>query len=124
MRVSQGPLVRVEGQAVALSCSVQDYEGPTEQDFEWVLLRGDQWLTVISTFDLNYADQSLQDRVDSGDITVERQGPASVKLVIGRLTPADSTSFRCSTPSTDSVIKGNYKDETRLIGGATHRLAC
>ncbi|XP_061092285.1 prostaglandin F2 receptor negative regulator-like [Conger conger] len=113
--VSQGPLVRVEGQAAALGCSVREYEGPTEQDFDWKVLRDDRWLQVISTFDLRFADQSLQGRVDSGDITVERRGPASVALLIGRLRPADSTAFRCSTPSTDAVFQGNYEADVRLI---------
>lgn len=114
VQVSEGPLVRVEGQPATLSCNVSDYEGPSEQDFDWKVLHGNSWLQLISTFDLNYADQSLQSRVDSGDITVDRLGPASVELQIRRLTPADSTTFRCSTPSTDSVISGNYEADVKL----------
>ncbi|KAJ8332285.1 hypothetical protein SKAU_G00427110, partial [Synaphobranchus kaupii] len=114
VHVSAGPLVRVEGQTATLSCSVSEYEGPREQDFEWKVLRGDQWLQVVSTFDLNYADRSLQDRMDSGDIIMERRGPASVVLQIHGLTPGDGTTYLCSTPSTDSVIKGNYEAEVKL----------
>ncbi|KAG5851556.1 hypothetical protein ANANG_G00052930 [Anguilla anguilla] len=114
VQVSEGPLVRVEGQPATLSCNVSDYEGPSEQDFDWKVLHGNSWLQLISTFDLSYADQSLRSRVDSGDITVDRLGPASVELQIRRLTPADSTTFRCSTPSTDSVISGNYEADVKL----------
>ncbi|KAJ8247196.1 hypothetical protein GJAV_G00259840 [Gymnothorax javanicus] len=114
VRVTEGPVMGIEGQSAVLRCSVWDYEGPSEQDFDWNLLRGGLWLPLISTFDLQFADQSLRDRVDSGDITVERRGPNSVELLIGRLTLDDSTTFRCSTPSTDSVIRGSYEADTRL----------
>ncbi|KAJ8407417.1 hypothetical protein AAFF_G00279910 [Aldrovandia affinis] len=114
VRVSEGPLVRVEGQVVSLRCDVSDYEGPSEQDFDWKVLRGDQWVQLISTFDLGFADRSMQGRVDTGDISVERLGPAAAELRIRGLTPADSATYRCSTPSTDSVIKGNYKADVQL----------
>ncbi|KAI1885157.1 hypothetical protein AGOR_G00217300 [Albula goreensis] len=114
VQVSKGPLVRVEGQAVSLRCNVSDFEGPSEQDFDWKVFRGNVWVQLISTFDLGFADRSLQGRVDSGDITVERLDGNAVELRIRSLMSADSTTYRCSTPSTDSVIQGNYEADVQL----------
>ncbi|XP_035250419.1 prostaglandin F2 receptor negative regulator-like [Anguilla anguilla] len=114
VRVPNGPLVSVVGQRVSIRCSVSDYEGPREQDFDWTVLRGTDSLQVISTFDPAYSDRSLQGRVDSGDISMERINDNTVELKIRNLKATDSAIYRCSTPSTDSVIRGNYEDEVQL----------
>ncbi|KAJ8410430.1 hypothetical protein AAFF_G00193340 [Aldrovandia affinis] len=118
VRVPESPLVRVEGQAVSVRCSVSDYEGPREQDFEWKVVRGADSLQLISTFDPSYSDRYFQDRVDSGDIAVERLGDDTVELRIQNMKASDSATYRCSTPSTDSIIKGNYDAnvELKVIG--------
>ncbi|KAJ8350916.1 hypothetical protein SKAU_G00260460 [Synaphobranchus kaupii] len=90
------------------------YEGPSEQDFDWKVQRGSHELQLISTFDPAYSDRSLQGRVDSGDIAVVRLGDDTVELRIRNLKESDSATYRCSTPSTDSVIKGNYNDDVEL----------
>ncbi|XP_036401289.1 prostaglandin F2 receptor negative regulator [Megalops cyprinoides] len=114
VKVAQGPLTRVVGQPVSLRCDVSDYDGPLEQDFEWQLLRGDQWLKIISTFDVTFTDPSLQERVDSHDIAMERLGDSAVELRIRSARAEDSAIYRCSTPSTDTEISGNYEAEVQL----------
>ncbi|XP_048053894.1 prostaglandin F2 receptor negative regulator [Megalobrama amblycephala] len=112
--VSQGPLLRVEGQPLSIRCNVSDYEGPTEQDFDWTITRGTESIKVISTLDEKFSDRSFQDRIRSGDISVSRLADYTVELRIQEARVSDSATYRCSTPSTDSVISGNYDADVQL----------
>ncbi|KAL0153886.1 hypothetical protein M9458_050807, partial [Cirrhinus mrigala] len=115
VKVPVGPLVHVEGQAVSIRCDVSDYQGPRDQDFEWYLLFGDdKTLPLISTFDDNFADSSVRDRIKSGDISYLKLGDAAVELKFRKVRATDSGVYRCSTPSTDSVISGNYHADVEL----------
>ncbi len=116
MTVSRGPLLRVEGQPLSIRCDVSEYEGLREQDFEWTVTRGTETITVISTFDDRFTDRSLQDRIRSGDISVSRLADNAVELRIQEPRVRDSATYRCSTPSTDSVISGNYDADVQLQG--------
>uniref|UniRef100_A0A672RPF6 Prostaglandin F2 receptor negative regulator-like n=1 Tax=Sinocyclocheilus grahami TaxID=75366 RepID=A0A672RPF6_SINGR len=112
--VSRGPLLRVEGQPLSIRCEVSEYEGPREQDFEWTVTRGTETIKVISTFDDRFTDRSLQDRIWSGDISVSRLADNAAELRIQEARVSDSATYRCSTPSTDSVISGNYNADVQL----------
>ncbi|XP_052422251.1 prostaglandin F2 receptor negative regulator [Carassius gibelio] len=115
VKVPVGPLVHVEGQAVSIHCDVSDYQGPRDQEFEWSLvLPGNNFLQLISTFDGNFADSSVRDRINSGDISYKRLGDAAVELKFKKIRATDSGMYRCSTPSTDSVISGNYHADVEL----------
>ncbi|XP_016086592.1 prostaglandin F2 receptor negative regulator [Sinocyclocheilus grahami] len=115
VKVPVGPLVHVEGQAVSIRCDVSDYEGPRDQDFEWSLvLAGDKLLSLVSTFDSNFVDPSMRDRVNSGDISYNKLGDAAIELKFKKVRATDSGVYRCSTPSTDSVISGNYQADVEL----------
>ncbi|KAM3585102.1 uncharacterized protein V6R79_007586 [Siganus canaliculatus] len=114
--VSSGPLIRVEGQPVSIRCDVTDYGGPREQDFEWQMSRDNsgQKLKIISTFDVSYSHQSLSKRVASGDISVVRLRDNEVELKIAEVKALDAGFYWCQTPSTDSVISGNYEAQVQL----------
>lgn len=113
-----GPLVRVEGQSVSIRCDVSEYEGPPEQDFEWSLVvNGQPEVQLVSTFDHSYTDQSMTDRVRSGDISIKKLGDDAAELTILKVRASDSATYRCSTPSTDSSFKGNYNADVELKGG-------
>ncbi|KAK2850225.1 hypothetical protein Q7C36_009008 [Tachysurus vachellii] len=115
VKVPAGPLVRVEGQSVSIRCDVSDYEGPPEQDFEWsLMLSSDSSIPLISTFDQTYTDSSMKDRVRSGDISIKKLADDAVELTINKVRASDSTVYRCSTPSTDSSVKGNYFADVEL----------
>lgn len=114
VKVPTGPLVRVEGQAVSIHCDVSDYEGPSDQDFEWYMMRGDHQLNIISTFDSAFTHSMVQDRVNNGDISVNKLGDSAVELRFKKVRATDSGLYRCSTPSTDSVISGNYNADVEL----------
>ncbi|KAB5523295.1 hypothetical protein PHYPO_G00150950 [Pangasianodon hypophthalmus] len=109
-----GPLIRVEGETLSLRCEVSDYQGPKEQEFEWKATKGSETIQVVSTFDSSFPDQSLKARVFTEDIIVERINESTVELRIKEARVTDSGIFTCSTPSTDSVISGNYEADVLL----------
>ncbi|GLD63350.1 immunoglobulin superfamily member 8-like protein [Lates japonicus] len=114
--VSPGPLIRVEGQPVSIRCDVNEYSGPREQDFEWMMSRDGSGtrIKIISTFDASYSHPSLSKRVASGDISVVRLADNEVELKIAEVKPLDAGFYWCQTPSTDSVISGNYEAQVQL----------
>ncbi|XP_070711671.1 prostaglandin F2 receptor negative regulator [Pempheris klunzingeri] len=114
--VSPGPLIRVEGQPVSIRCDVKEYGGPREQDFEWMMSRESAGtrIKIISTFDAGYSHPSLSKRVASGDISVVRLQDNEVELKIAEAKPLDAGFYWCQTPSTDSVISGNYEAQVQL----------
>ncbi|XP_035481573.1 prostaglandin F2 receptor negative regulator [Scophthalmus maximus] len=115
--VSPGPLIRVEGQPVSIRCDVNEYSGPREQDFEWMTSReaSGARMKIISTFDASYSHSSLSKRVASGDISVVRLEDNEVELKIAEAKALDAGLYWCQTPSTDSVISGNYEAQVQLI---------
>ncbi|KAG1932788.1 prostaglandin F2 receptor negative regulator [Pimephales promelas] len=115
VKVPVGPLVHVEGQAVSIRCNVSNYEGPREQDFDWSILQaGGTVLNLISTLGGFIMDSSVRDRVNSGDISYEKLTDNSVELRFKKVRATDSGVYRCGTPSTDSVISGNYHADVEL----------
>lgn len=71
---------------------------------------------IISTFDASYSDSLFSKRVASGDITVVRLQDNEVELKITEVKALDAGLYLCQTPSTDSVIGGNYDAQVQLIG--------
>ncbi|XP_056157096.1 prostaglandin F2 receptor negative regulator, partial [Lampris incognitus] len=113
--VSPGPLIRVMGQPVSIRCDVREYGGPREQDFDWMMQReGEAAINVISTFDTTFSDELLSSRVAAGDISVVRLEDNVVELRIEEVRSSDGGTYTCKTPSTDSVISGNYEAEVQL----------
>ncbi|KAK2856923.1 hypothetical protein Q5P01_005658 [Channa striata] len=115
--VPPGPLIRVEGQSVSIRCDVNDYSGPSEQDFEWQIssVANGAKTKIISTFDASYSHPSYSKRVASGDISVVRLSDNEVELKIAEVKPQDAGFYLCQTPSTDSVYSGNYEAQVQLI---------
>ncbi|XP_061154515.1 prostaglandin F2 receptor negative regulator [Syngnathus typhle] len=115
--VPPGPLIRVESQPVSIRCDVNDYMGPREQDFEWVMSReaNGQRMKIISTFDATYSHGSFSKRVASGDISVMRLQDNVVELKIAEAKSQDAGFYWCQTPSTDSVSSGNYEAQVQLL---------
>ncbi|KAF7689702.1 prostaglandin F2 receptor negative regulator [Silurus meridionalis] len=109
-----GPLLRVEGEALSLRCEVSDYQGPKEQEFDWKVTNGSKTIQVVSTFESSFPDLTLMDRVLTNDISVKRIDERTVELRIKKARVTDSGIFTCSTPSTDSVITGNYEADVML----------
>lgn len=73
-------------------------------------------IKIISTFDASYSHSSLSKRVASGDISVVRLEDNEVELKIAEAKEQDAGFYWCQTPSTDSVISGNYEAQVQLTG--------
>lgn len=73
-------------------------------------------IKIISTFDASYSHASLSKRVASGDISVVRLEDSEVELKIAEAKAQDAGFYWCQTPSTDSVISGNYEAQVQLTG--------
>lgn len=88
------------------------------QDFEWTMSKdsGKPDIKIISTFDASYSHPSLSKRVASGDISVVRLHDNEVELKIAEVKALDAGFYWCQTPSTDSVIGGNYEAQVQLTG--------
>lgn len=95
------------------------YRYSIPQDFDWMIsqtAKGETKIKIISTFDARYSDASYSKRVASGDISVARLADNEVELKIAELKAQDAGFYWCLTPSTDSIMSGNYDDQVQLIG--------
>ncbi|NWJ10596.1 FPRP regulator, partial [Crypturellus undulatus] len=115
VRVPQGPLIRVVGTEVVIPCSVSDYDGPSEQNFDWEFSRETpDFLRIVSTWDSTFTSKEYQNRVGQGDIKLRRSSNDAVELVIRNIQPPDQGTYKCSTPSTDATVQGNYDAEVQV----------
>lgn len=58
VRVPTGSLVRVVGTELVIPCNVSDYDGPSEQNFDWSFLSlGISFVELASTWDVGFPDQ-------------------------------------------------------------------
>ncbi|XP_019412645.1 PREDICTED: prostaglandin F2 receptor negative regulator [Crocodylus porosus] len=108
VRVPTSPLIRVEGTEVVIPCSVSEYDGPTEQNFEWEFWKESKYVRIVSTWDTTFTSEEYQKRVDSKEIKLRRNTNDAVELVIKNTQPADKGEYKCTTPSTDATVQGNY----------------
>lgn len=116
MRVPKGPLIRVVGTEVMIPCSVSDYDGPSEQNFDWEFSRETDFVRIVSTWDSTFTSEEYRKRVDHGDIKLRRSSNDAVELVIRNIQPTDQGRYKCSTPSTDATVQGNYDAEVQVKG--------
>lgn len=123
VHVPPGPLLRVEGTAVAIPCHVTEYEGSTLQHFEWSVYRSAAptiAIGIISTKDPAFPYAVFSSRVQSGDVAMQRLRGDAVELRIAHLQPEDDGIYECYTPSTDSQYHGSYSSKVALKGTVPH----
>ncbi|KAM7054920.1 immunoglobulin superfamily member 2 isoform 1-T1 [Molossus nigricans] len=116
--VQKGPLFRAEGYPVSIGCNVSGHQGPSEQHFQWSVYlptAPNQEIQIVSTKDADYSYTKYVQRVQSGDIYVERVQGNSVLLHISKLQVKDSGEYECHTPNTDERYFGSYSAKTTLI---------
>ncbi|XP_006032815.2 immunoglobulin superfamily member 8, partial [Alligator sinensis] len=117
VHVPPGPLLRVEGTAVAIPCHVTEYEGSTLQHFEWSVYRSAAptiAIGIISTKDPAFPYAVFSSRVKSSDVAMQRLRGDAVELRIAHLQPEDDGIYECYTPSTDSQYHGSYSSKVAL----------
>ncbi|XP_076975884.1 prostaglandin F2 receptor negative regulator [Tamandua tetradactyla] len=123
VRVPAGTLVRVAGTELVIPCNVSDYDGPSEQNFDWsVSTSGGSFVELASTWEAGFAAQPYRERLQSGDILLRRTANDAVELHIKNVQPADEGRYKCSTPSTDATVQGNYEDtvQVKVLPDALH----
>lgn len=119
--VPKGPLYRVAGTAVSISCNVSSYDGPAQQDFEWFFYRPEvpeAALGIVSTKDPRFSYAVFGPRVAAGEVQVQRLQGDAVLLRIARLQAQDAGIYECYTPSTDVRYLGSYSGKVELRGRA------
>ncbi|XP_058158967.1 prostaglandin F2 receptor negative regulator [Dasypus novemcinctus] len=111
VRVPAGSLVRVAGTELVIPCNVSDYDGPSEQNFDWsfAAAAGGGFVALASTWEAGFAAQLYQGRLQRGEILLSRTTNDAVELHIKNVQPSDQGLYRCSTPSTDATVQGNYE---------------
>ncbi|XP_007894045.2 prostaglandin F2 receptor negative regulator [Callorhinchus milii] len=114
VKVPSGPLYRVLGSSVDIPCSVSEYQGPAEQNFDWTVLRGDRSVKIDSTWEPNFFDPEYKEKVTRREITVQRLSNNSTQLHFTSVTFQDEGQYTCETPSTDENSAGNYDAQVYL----------
>lgn len=119
VRVPAGSLVRVVGTELVIPCNVSDYDGPSEQNFDWSFSSsGSSFVELASTWEVGFPAQLYQERLQRGDILLRRTANDAVELHIKNVQPSDQGHYKCSTPSTDATVQGNYEDTVQVKGTA------
>ncbi|XP_041929233.1 immunoglobulin superfamily member 3-like isoform X1 [Alosa sapidissima] len=115
--IQDGPLYRVKGFHVAITCSVSGFKGKAEQDFRFSAYRAtrpDQEIQIISTEGAGFAYATFSQRVKSKDIWIERLSGSSVVFHINNALLEDTAEIECHTPNTDGGYLGTYNAKTSL----------
>ncbi|XP_034497652.1 prostaglandin F2 receptor negative regulator, partial [Ailuropoda melanoleuca] len=117
VRVPTGSLVRVVGTELVIPCNVSDYDGPSEQNFDWSFSSsGSSFVELASTWEAGFATQLYRERLQRGEIALRRTANDAVELHIKNVQPSDEGHYKCSTPSTDATVQGNYEDTVQVKG--------
>lgn len=117
MRVPAGSLVRVVGTELVIPCNVSDYDGPSEQNFDWSFSSsGSSYVELASTWEVGFPAQLYRERLQRGEILLRRTANDAVELHIKNVQASDQGRYKCSTPSTDATVQGNYEDTVQVKG--------
>ncbi|XP_051871290.1 prostaglandin F2 receptor negative regulator-like [Pristis pectinata] len=114
VKVPFGPLYRVVKTPVSIPCNVSDYQGPPEQNFDWIVLRNHRQSKIISTLEPEFSDPEYKEKVLKNEIWVERLSDNSVELRFKSAQFEDDGEYQCQTPSTDENSSGNYEASVTL----------
>ncbi|XP_075449067.1 immunoglobulin superfamily member 3-like isoform X2 [Ascaphus truei] len=112
-----GPLYRTVGTHISIWCRVSGYQGPSRQEFLWSVYlwsSPESKSPIVSTARSDYTYAIFSDRVDSGDIYVERLAGDHTLLHIRQLQEMDAGQYVCYTPGTDTPYYGTYSDRVNL----------
>ncbi|KAL7881732.1 hypothetical protein AOLI_G00085800 [Acnodon oligacanthus] len=117
VQIQKGPLYRVKGYPMSISCNVSGYSGQADQGFAFSVYKPDypqKEIRMISTFDSNYAYRVYRERVIENSIEIERLSKTSVILHLKLLQADDAGEFECYTPNLYDIYEGTYNGKTIL----------
>lgn len=115
--VQEGPLYRTEGSHITIWCNVSNYQGPSEQNFQWSIYlpsAPEREVQIVSTMDSSFPYAIYTQRVRGGKIYVERIQGNSALLHITDLQARDAGEYECHTPNTDERYFGSYSAKMNL----------
>ncbi|XP_048338919.1 immunoglobulin superfamily member 3-like, partial [Sphaerodactylus townsendi] len=116
--VQEGPLYRTENSHITIWCNVSDYQGPSEQNFQWSIYLPslpEREVQIVSTMDPSFPYAIYTQRVRSGEIYIEKIQGDSALLHITELQDRDTGVYECHTPTTDERYFGSYSAKMNLI---------
>lgn len=118
VQVQSGPLYRVIGYSLSISCNVSGFSNvEAEQDLEFSFYKPtnpNREINIISTSDPDFAFAIYGMRVRNGDITLERLSATSALFHIKVLQDKDEGEYECSSPNSEDVYHGMYSAKTTV----------
>ncbi|XP_077096120.1 immunoglobulin superfamily member 2 isoform X2 [Siphateles boraxobius] len=114
VQIQEGPLYRVKGYPISISCDVSGFKGSPVQDFEFRVKKSNVDINIISTKDQDFAYAMYSKRVSEKEIEIERLSGSSVLLRIKTLLGGDAGDIFCQTPNTDGGYLGSYEAQSKL----------
>lgn len=115
-----GPLYRVVGSPLSISCNVSGFSNPdAEQEFEVRVKKPANptfEINIISTGNNDFGYAIYLDRVRSKEITLTHVSPTAVVFEIQRLQKNDEGEFECSVKNSENVYLGTYSAHTVVKG--------
>ncbi|GAA6111941.1 immunoglobulin superfamily member 3-like, partial [Tachysurus ichikawai] len=117
VEIQEGPLYRVKGFPMSISCNVSGLKHSRTQDFGFSIFqskRPEVEIDIINTFDQSKTYVKYLKRVKEKNIVIERQSETSVIFHIKSLEADDSGEYECYTPNTDGVYFGTYSAKTTV----------
>ncbi|XP_056244433.1 immunoglobulin superfamily member 3-like [Seriola aureovittata] len=113
-----GPLYRVLGSPLSISCNVSGFSNKfTQQNFEFRIKKPENpaiEINIISTSDQNFAYAMYTQRVKSSEITLKHLSSNSVLFEIRSLQKSDEGEYDCSVINSESVYQGTYSAKTTV----------
>ncbi|XP_019945255.2 immunoglobulin superfamily member 2-like [Paralichthys olivaceus] len=113
-----GPLYRVLGAPLSISCNVSGLAGDnTQKEFEFRIKKPANptfEINIICTSDESFAYAVYGQRVARKEITLKHVSPNSVIFEIQNLQKGDEGDYECAVINTESVYDGTYNAETTV----------
>ncbi|XP_077096165.1 immunoglobulin superfamily member 2-like isoform X1 [Siphateles boraxobius] len=114
VQIQEGPLYRVKGYPISISCDVSGFKGSPVQDFEFRVKKSNVDINIISTKEQDFAYAMYSNRIREKEIEIERLSGSSVLLRIKTLLEGDAGDIFCQTPNTDGGYLGSYEAQSKL----------
>ena len=118
--VQAGPLYRVLGAPLSISCNVSGFANENAQKvFEFRTRKPAKptfEINIISTGDKSFGYAMYSQRVLSNEITLKHMSPNSVLFEIQRLQKSDEGEYDCSVVNSEYTYHGTYSATTTVKG--------
>ncbi|XP_017278106.1 immunoglobulin superfamily member 3 [Kryptolebias marmoratus] len=116
--IQTGPLYRVEGSQLFISCNVSGFKDEmAEKIFEFRVIkpaRPNFEINIISTGEEDFGYASHQRRVLQNDISLIHVNPNSARFQIQNLLKDDEGDYDCKIKNTESTFDGTYSAITTV----------